>query len=211
MRKIVTICLIFSFMLSGYIITPAYAASGIAGTAHDFTDEGWDPPTYGNQVLGLCEACHIPHNADTTTEAPLWNHEITVQNYQPYTSQSLKATPEQPGLYSLLCLSCHDGTVAVDSYGNMDGSVFISDYDGSYVFGNDLTGDHPVGIQWTHKEPANCANCHFAHSGRTQLPFYDGKVECATCHDPHNKGDIDFNFLRITDVDSEICLFCHDK
>jgi predicted CXXCH cytochrome family protein len=34
-------------------------------------------------------------------------------------------------------------------------------------------------------------------------------VECASCHDPHT--DAQPTFLRIANVNSEVCLACHVK
>jgi len=44
----------------------------------------------------------------------LWNHQMSsVTNYIVYTSPTLKAVVGQPDGSSRLCLSCHDGTVAL--------------------------------------------------------------------------------------------------
>lgn len=43
---------------------------------------------------------------------------------------------------SRLCMGCHDGTVALDSYGDLTGSIFIT---GHKLIGTDLTNDHRVG------------------------------------------------------------------
>src|SRR5690606_35226520 len=103
--------------------------------AHDFS--GIDP----NQRI--CIFCHTTHNADTSVaDAPLWNHAVTSRNYQVYNSPTMQGTPGQPSGASRLCLSCHDGTIAVDSYGGRQGSIFLG---GHLAIGADeLTNDHPI-------------------------------------------------------------------
>ena len=41
-----------------------------------------------------------------------------------------------------------------------------------------------------------------------------GKVECGSCHDPHNtstQSTTQVNFLRVSNVGSKLCTTCHDK
>src|ERR1041385_334859 len=59
----------------------------------------------------VCIFCHTPHRA--TGEQPLWNHAGSAATYTPYSSSTLKAAVGQPTGASKLCLSCHDGTVAL--------------------------------------------------------------------------------------------------
>ena len=113
---------------------------------------------------------------------------------------------------SKLCLSCHDGTVALDSYGNVTGGTNLMPSDPGYI-GTNLSDDHPIGILWGHKKPAVCTNCHVEHGPGVldgELPFYDGKVECASCHDPHN-GGTGTKLLRLPILNSTLCLHCHGK
>jgi len=177
-----------------------HAAGGIVGSKHDFKGTSWAQQQ-------VCLPCHTPHKANTTVQ-PLWNHQMSAATYTTYTSPYLKETVGTPGASSLLCLSCHDGTVAVDSYGGRTGTVFIQSSDPANI-GTDLSNDHPIAIKYGHKGPANCANCHWSGSPN-KLKFYGGKVECATCHDPHNNGLGD-KLLRISMVNSELCLYCHGK
>lgn len=71
----------------------------------------------------VCVFCHTPHAA-TSGAVPLWNRQISAtSSYTVYSSSSLDATRvsgepaelAQPGGSSKLCLSCHDGTVAIGS------------------------------------------------------------------------------------------------
>ena len=183
--------------------------AGIAGSAHDFSGQGWS----GGEI---CIACHTPHNSDTgVTDAPLWNHQNTTAVYNLYSSPSLEVAPTQPRGPSKLCLSCHDGTVAVDSFG---GKIGVTPMTGPKDLGVDLSDDHPVSVEWRHQEVETssefCMNCHFGPA-RELVFFRPGGsgpiwIECATCHDVHNKNTHP-KLLRRTLAGSELCLTCHEK
>jgi len=197
--NIVFICLIHFFTGTTNVF------GGIVGSAHDFSSQGWS----GGKI---CETCHTPHNADTSvSDAPLWNHTVTISTFVMYDSPSLSVQPEsQPQGVTKLCLSCHDGTVALDSFGGNFGASYIS---GAANLTPDLSNDHPVSIRWEHQNDSPpCSNCHFVHGElfSSELPFFNGFVECATCHDVHNSGTLP-KLLRKTLQGSEICLYCHGK
>ena len=87
--------------------------------AHDLS-AGSGAPITGN--LGSpCLYCHAPHSGINGTPGvlgtPLWDQKLSsVQSYQNYTSTTMtnQTNPSPPlGSNSTLCLSCHDGTVAV--------------------------------------------------------------------------------------------------
>jgi predicted CXXCH cytochrome family protein len=199
---------------------PCASNAGIVGSAHDFSGQGWSNGE-------ICIACHTPHNSLSTTGAPLWNHTISTATYQVY--QSVYDRPHDtifaqgdihdPGPESIMCLSCHDGTVAVDSFGDTMGSTYIS---GAKLIGTDLQNDHPVGIEWIHQvvwsnTTANCTKCHIdipIPFNKMPLPFFKGtgaaRVECPTCHDPHNANS-NAMMLRISNAGSGLCLHCHDQ
>ena len=61
----------------------------------------------------ICVFCHTPHRAAPIQ--PLWNRLLPVSVYSVYSSNSLDALPGQPTGASKLCLSCHDGTIALGS------------------------------------------------------------------------------------------------
>jgi len=77
----------------------------------------------------VCVFCHTPHGATASTP-PLWNRKVAgqgyTQNYVMYDSSSLDAKQiqgalNQPGGSSKLCLSCHDGTMAIGSVNVLNG------------------------------------------------------------------------------------------
>jgi len=77
--------------------------------------------------------------------------------------------------------------------------------------GPDLTDDHPISI--TYPTPAQDPDFNLPPDplkvkGWPNLPLYNGKVECATCHDPHNGEPL---FLRMPNDYSQLCKTCHKK
>ena len=190
---------------------PGQSSGQIVGSAHDFSGEVWSGGS-------ICLPCHTPHHGNTDAIAPLWNHEMTSATYLLYQSTWLHEPTVQPGPQSVICLSCHDGTVALDSFGGNTGSTFIS---GTALIDTDLRDDHPIGIKWSHQYPnLVCSNCHDPYGGgepvTSALPFYvdpngDARIECMTCHDVHNEAGFTDGMLRMSSVVSEICQYCHAK
>ncbi len=188
------------------VLPPAAGISQVRGSGHDFSGASW------NSTGEICVVCHTPHNSNTSVQgAPLWNHRVTTATFTLYSSPTMKVQPEQPRGVTKLCLSCHDGTVALDSFGGMTGNTFIS---GEAKIGTDLSNDHPVSIKWKHQNSLpSCNNCHDVHGKpySSILPFFDGYVECATCHDPHNGTPANGHMLRMDNSGSKLCLYCHGK
>ena len=88
---------------------PAQAAS-IVASKHNLSASGTG--TINSTESQICVFCHVPHVAKTT--GPLWNRDQPTGPYTPYTSTTRKiTTPGAPTGASLLCLSCHDGTIAL--------------------------------------------------------------------------------------------------
>ncbi len=91
----------------------------------DITFSGNTMDAYRNDYGEVCVYCHTPHGANKHIDAPLWNRTFNNNTYTTYLalgSSSVDGTIGQPGASSLMCLSCHDGTLPVDSVINMPGS-----------------------------------------------------------------------------------------
>lgn len=185
----------------------AQAQTGISGSVHDFSAAGW------NSDGEICEVCHVPHNADATVaDAPLWNHEVTASSYTEYSSPSLDATVVDPTGSSLLCLSCHDGTVALDNFGGATGGTNLV----STAMGTDLSGDHPV--SFTYDSALATTDGGLADPGDpsglggtiADDLLIGGKLECASCHDVH-RAYANASLLKISNDASGLCLTCHTK
>ncbi|GAB4321406.1 MAG: cytochrome C [Candidatus Sumerlaeia bacterium] len=188
------------------------AYSAIQGSAHDFSSI--------DERGRICIFCHTPHDADTSVQdAPLWNHAVTQKTFQLYNSPTLDAVPGQPAGASRLCLSCHDGTVAVDSYGGRTGVIFLS---GDVAVGADeLTNDHPVSFTYDDALAAVDGELFAPSSAPSGLGgtiaddlLFNNQLECSSCHDVHNGGAaaaVNDHLLVITQSQSQLCLTCHDK
>jgi len=181
-------------------------AATILGSAHDLSGRGWG-------TTELCRFCHVAHNGATGFIAPLWNHQITAAAYTTYASPTMNSTVGQPGDYSKACLSCHDGTVAIDSYTGRTGTNFMT---GGALMGTNLTNDHPVGITYDAAlatTDGGLFNPTTTQSGLggtiAATMLFAGKMECASCHDVHDPAL--GNFLRKTNASSALCLTCHNK
>ncbi len=197
---------------------PTLAAT-ITGSAHDFTASAWS----GGRI---CVACHAPHKTDTTiADAPLWNHTSSAATYTLYSSPTLKATISQPGGGSKLCLSCHDGTIAVNSFGGVTGTTMISPANN---IGTNLKASHPIGFTYD-TALATANGSLFDPASKTvtigsgtqtktgtvnAMLLYGNKMECGSCHDVHNTftvGALGTGLVKVDPAGSKICLSCHNK
>ena len=209
------------------IMTPTIVlAAGVADTKHNFSSASASPNAYFWGTRQVCVFCHTPHNASTT--GPLWNHDTNVsQGYLMYGSDTMdmlqSPAPRDP---SLLCLSCHDGAIAVNSLNNVPGPEGAGSYgtpgraglDGTgrltsssvaYV-GTDLRNDHPVGLTYdSTRDTAFHPRTGDGASYPDRLLYLGLYVECTSCHNPHDNTYSDF--LIESNVGSALCTRCHNK
>jgi hypothetical protein len=218
----VALCTIVGTVL-GFGATTAWAGT-ITGSAHDFSTTGWA----GGQI---CVACHTPHGANTTVaDAPLWNHTLTTKTYVLYSNPAtLNATLSQPTGVSKLCLSCHDGTVALDSFGGASGTTFMTGTKAVGAGPSDLSNDHPISFTYNtalatadgalHDPSTRTVTIGSGTQTRTgtiaATMLYSGTLQCASCHDVHNTfavaGAVGVPLLKVSKAGSAICLTCHNK
>ena len=185
-------------------------AQGIAGSAHDFSTQTW------NSSGEICIVCHTPHNGTVIPDAPLWNHELTTATFTLYSSPSLDATDlGQPAASSKLCLSCHDGTVALENFGGTTtGTNFI---DATHNLTTDLSDDHPISFTYDATLASTDGGLFdptTASSGLggtiQQDMLLANQVQCASCHDVHNSAGNSFLLVK-DNAGSALCLTCHNK
>lgn len=203
-----------TFMIAAGVAAVGYLSlttmGDITGTDHDFSGSSWAEGQ-------ICLPCHAPHNALAPETGALWNHSVTTASYQVYGGDgSFLPTTEALDHRSILCMSCHDGTVAVDAFGGEAGTFFMF---GSHNLGTDLRNDHPVGLSGEYPSHSGFKNPStwegVAGFGmRLYEMDIDGTptpvVSCATCHDVHNSNNND-DFLWIDNSGSALCLTCHNK
>ncbi len=186
--------------------------------SHDLS-AGSTSTTTGS-LSASCLYCHAPHAGLNGTSGvqshALWNHKLSTSTYTLYTSSTYKQQGIQPalGASSSLCLSCHDGTVALGltvAYGKIPTTSEIQS-----SIGTDLRLSHPISLTLPIKDapmllatfvstgvPADSTGC---------VRLIKGNLECTTCHNPHvqNTDASSPYFLTRTNTNSEICLACHD-
>jgi predicted CXXCH cytochrome family protein len=159
----------------------------------------------------ICIFCHTPHNASPIQ--PAWNRYEPVSAYTVYTSSSMQASPGQPTGSSKLCLSCHDGTIAVGSVLSREQPIAMAGGittlpPGASNLGTDLSDDHPVSFRYDSALVAQ--DPHLRDPG--QLPASvrldrRQEMQCTTCHDPHS--DRFGKFLVMDNSNSQLCTTCH--
>ncbi len=200
----------------------AELVSDIRNTKHNFSatvvpslPDGAARKVQATNESQICAFCHTPHKTATQPKAPIWNRKLSGVTYTPYTSTSMDAVDlGQPNTKSKLCLSCHDGTLAIGTVNVLnreenpiipmagvqaDGTIpaGLGERSGfTRRIGTDLTNDHPISFTYD--------SAQFVRDGelrdpaiepflgvRTQgghkptIPLDDGQMECVSCHDPH--------------------------
>jgi predicted CXXCH cytochrome family protein len=187
----------------------AYAQkSAMVGGKHDVRVAG--------DTGDLCSACHTPHNANATFQALLWNRTLPVaSSFQVYDSV---VNPDFKGgavslaggtQVSLLCLSCHDGTTALNTVLEPAPGTNLKTTRATTTLGTDLRNDHPVAFSYDAAATAPGAKL-IANPDITKVKLFGAtgsrRVECGSCHDSHTTAAA---FLRVPNTNSQMCLACH--
>jgi len=231
-KTLLTICASALVGLSmGATVAMAYTAAGggIVGSKHDMNQ--W--VANGDPYQRVCAYCHTPHHAiksDVLDYNPLWAHTLNESvTFSKYQSASLNASITDPLVGpSRLCMSCHDGVIAIDQHYSIDGGmVKTGDNFGNIAVANgqgDLSNDHPIGFDYAAVAAAD-RGIRPPTSGFRNNPqglkindtLTNGIMTCATCHEVYNKDNVadakqSYNyFIYAPERNSDICLSCHDK
>ncbi|NNE63856.1 MAG: hypothetical protein HKN34_07235, partial [Gammaproteobacteria bacterium] len=170
LRRLITRSLVLAIpicVFSSAIV--AERISDISNTKHNLSTSGPGDVKAVSETQ-ICVFCHTPHAAEAIPNAPLWNRGDYAETYTPYTSTSINASDiaATPGGSSKLCLSCHDGTIAIGSVNVANGQVNVlinmagtgpggvmPDRDDVAIdtgftrnLGTDLTNDHPISFTY---------------------------------------------------------------
>lgn len=175
----------------------------------------------------ICIFCHTPHNA--TQNRGLWNRQISTQAFGHYTATAMRITSDlkgvsdynEPNGASRLCLGCHDGVTALGAV-YRGSNIAITNgpaMSGTNVFDRTkiTNSHHPVSFNYNqvqaalgYKELQPNSNVKLDHQGRMQ---------CTTCHDPHQTKDTTMPFWvweyvsspspPVNNSQDAVCLSCH--
>ncbi len=179
MKQTLKLLTVLALFLS--LAAPVWAKglSNVAETVHNMSSatSGWNQ--YYSNVEEVCVFCHTPHGGNNT--GPLWNRSLPgVGSFTHYNSATLStyltglSVARNIGDESLLCMSCHDGSVAVSHLINdpnsLNGAAVTNSFDsnpdreilpqfpdpGARIGGSlaapggtgDLSDDHPISFSY---------------------------------------------------------------
>ena len=188
------------------------AQSRIADTPHNLS-AGGPGLVRATTEQQICIFCHTPHNASSVQ--PLWNRNAPVAAYTVYASTSLQAKPGQPTGTSKLCLSCHDGTIALGTVVSRTQPIAMARgmttlQPGKSNLGTDLSDDHPISFRY---DVALTGKNRKLRSPMGLPPGVrlDGnqELQCTTCHDAHS--NTWGKFLVMDNSQSQLCGACHNQ
>ncbi len=195
----------------------ALSAGTIVGSPHDFRGYEW------SESGQICTPCHTPHQTKKMP-LPLWDHGLKTDTYEMYATVQSPELEEGGGIRpknsSKICLSCHDGTVAPETFGDIteDTGGFHKAPD----FDTGMGSNHPVSFVYDSSlaaadgdlyDPATKLSGVAGSTGTiSDDMLFNGKMECSSCHDVHNTRAVEGTKLLLKDTaGSGLCLTCHDK
>lgn len=237
---------VFIVLIGLFLAINFVSGQSVIGSKHDLSSGNTGLTKWqSTNERQVCIFCHTPHSPITSVK-PLWNKSLPANtNFSTYNSQTMDAVPESDlaGSYSILCMSCHDGTTPMNTLANPSsvgtpqmaggytklgevyypGSLFAT-YPGANIgegyeggTGNNLSNDHPVNFVYDASHPdvarGGLHNPETQSSGLggtvSQKMLFYNKVECPSCHNPHNPTI--YPFLRKTTDNGQLCVTCHNK
>jgi predicted CXXCH cytochrome family protein len=202
---------IIFFVATFFVFNISISGQNLATTVHNLSASG-PGSVKASSETELCIFCHTPHNS--SPRAPLWNKSDPGVSYTLYNSSSAEASIGQPEGSSILCLSCHDGTIAL-------GSVLSRTSDIGFNSGittmpscetnlsTDLSDDHPISFVYNSALAISDGELNDPSVLPSSISLENSKLECISCHDPH-KNDFT-NFLVEDTKNSNLCIACHNK
>ena len=156
----------------------------------------------------VCIFCHTSHTANP--KAPMWNRRQSGAIYTLYDSSTLDAKPGQPDGTSILCLSCHDGTVALgNTFKNPKSMSFAHSMTKRGNLGTDLSDDHPISFVYDANLATQDGDLKDPSTLSPHVLDQNNKLQCTSCHDSHK--DLQGNFLKRSNEFSDLCFTCHEK
>jgi hypothetical protein len=193
-------------------LSRAALQKGIQGSPHDFSAATW------NTSRDTCSPCHQGggHNRSGAPSLASWAHAASTAAFTLYDSPTFKAGRHSPRGASLACLSCHDGTVAINQLvSGLEGTEAVYVNPASQI-GPDLHTSHPVSFTYdaslaaadgglenpnTYRigdsksqlsasappVPDTWAGTSFLGKTLDEALLFNHKIECTSCHDVHQQ------------------------
>src|SRR3989304_675955 len=152
-----------------------------------------------------CIFCHLPERSSSRIGRWHDSQPDALFDY-PYARPAAATPVGKPDGSTLVCLSCHDGTIALGDVYSRTQSLSTD----NGVIRTDLSDGHPVSILYDsrllelNQELATPAGL----PAQIKLDSLH-KIQCTTCHDPHD--DTYGNFLVMDNGRTTLCLACHQK
>jgi predicted CXXCH cytochrome family protein len=216
-------------LLGGGFVTaaPAQAKMSVLDTPHNLSASGGRGGSTGIPGISfaeerrVCVFCHVPHNA--LQGGPLWSRSLSPEatDYKPYVSTTQNVKPGKPTGASRLCLSCHDGTIALGQYVGSPIKTDVRIPTGNVLGASpnlttDLRDDHPISFDYT-EALATKSQLASPSTLPSQVRLEGGvTLQCTSCHDPH---DNQYSYFLVMNnswpnkpdyvAGSPLCVSCH--
>ncbi len=209
MRKYLVLALFSVTVLFLATWLNAQTKSTVFGTAHDISSIG-----------GGCKSCHVPHQASAKGEVLLWAQSFpTTASFGVYNTPTMNSTPVDVGgnysaanlpsgakLYTVLCLSCHDGLTTPSIISATDAHAIANPTNS-----DGLKNDHPVNMVYNPTADAGLEPLATVQASKATL-YSDGTnqtVQCASCHNVHDNTLTPFLRVANTNTKAGLCTTCH--
>ena len=230
-------------------LMPWVSKATIIGSDHDFSinTNYWINGTINWVVkfgsTNVCSECHTIHHAQNPANGPLFIHSPSANTsfvtYDKANSPTYAGGAITLGPGSLACLSCHDGSTAINSTTDSTGAIgtngtaqvfidaggIITQIPGGgagspgVAGANDLTHMHPIGFLYNTALAADptgikptSSTFNAAGSPTVASVLKAGQLECSTCHDIHRTiGNATSSGIMTIASGQNLCLGCHNK
>lgn len=201
---------LFAALATACVAASAGAQQSVVDSVHNLSATGAGEIRAVSEQQ-VCIFCHTPHRS--AAARPLWNRQEPLTPYTVYTSSALDAEPGQPTGASKMCLSCHDGSIALGSVLSrsqvirMAGGITTLP-PGSSNLGTDLSDDHPISFRYDTQLAS--LDVQLANPHALPPPVHldaNGELQCTACHDPHD--NVFGDFLVMDNAASSLCIACH--
>lgn len=196
--------LTFALLLQAQPGLPAQQNQELQDTRHDLALHLL--PRQGDRSTDAqCVFCHLP-SGDTARVGRWYESEAESLFEYPYDRPAMTTPEGKPDGSTLVCLGCHDGTIAL---GDTINSAGETGGDNAYSR-HGLSDGHPVSLRYDRQ----LLEANHELVPPTSLPASvrlddANKIQCTTCHDPH--ADTYGKFLVMKNGETTLCMACHRK